>query len=286
MPRKYRTTAAKNKQSIKRSRGAKAQQKQIQSNQNQIVAIKNHINLTKQRIRWHCGFTGVSITAYPLIIPLTSGPSTTNPATLNQAIPLPVPWNITMTPRPQDTAQLRNKVVVNKQYIDLTVTAGNENAQLQFTAFMVQLQDKVAEQTYDATGGMTQLVRGEDYITPLNSLSQDSGYGAFLNNARFKIIKRLEFETFSGASGGAGGSTGNVGQGTRSGVLHRCQAKLNYGSTLFKSAGGGDSSATLEYGNLNPEQKRFIVIFSDNSLVDLQFPTVSMSSLITGYAAE
>ncbi len=191
-----------------------------------------------------------------------------------------------MTPSPQNNTVLRSKVVVNKQYIDLTITSGSEQSPLQFTAFMVQLQPKVAQQTYTDTGGMTALTRDDDFITPLNSLSADSGYGAFMNNSKYRIIKRLEFETLGGASGGAAGSTGNTGKGTRTGILHRCQAKLNYGSTIFKSSGSGESSSSLNYSEINPEQKRFIVIFSDNSLLDLQYPTVSMSSLITGYAAE
>lgn len=287
MARKRKTTATKNKRRIRRARPtARNQRRQIASTQNQIIAIKKHINLTKQRMRWHCGFTDVAMTAYPLIIPLTSGPSVTNPANMNTVVATPVPWNVTMTPAPQNSSVLRSKVVVNKQYIDLTVKSASENSPLSYTAFIVQLVDNSAQQTYDTTGSMSTLVRGEDYISPLNALGQDSGYGAYINNARFRIIKRLEFETLGGASGGAAGSTGNTGRGTRTGILHRAQAKLNYGSTLFKSTGDGDSSLTLQYEQLNPEQKRFIVIFSDNSLVDLEFPSVSMSSLITGYAAE
>jgi len=284
---KRRTTAIKNKRRIRRARPtARNQKRQIASTQNQIIAIKQHLNLTKERMRWHCGFTDVAVTAYPLIIPLTSGPSTVAPAALNNIVALPIPWNVTMTPSPQNNTVLRSKVVVNKQYIDLTIKAGSEQSPLQFTAFIIQLQSKTASQTYTDTGGMTSMTRDDDYCTPLNSLSQDSGYGAFVNNAKYRIIKRLEFETLGGASGGAAGSTGNVGKGSRTGILHRCQAKLNYGSTLFKSSGQGESSSSLNYSEINPEQKRFIVIFSDNSLVDLEYPTVSMSSLITGYAAE
>jgi len=226
------------------------------------------------------------MTAYPLIIPLTSGPSVNAPANMNTVVATPVPWNVTMTPAPQNSSVFRSKVVVNKQYIDLTIKSNTENSPLSYTAFIVQLEDKTAQQTYDDTGSMSTLVRGQDYISPLNALGQDSGYGAYINNARFRIIKRLEFETLGGASGGAAGSTGNTGRGTGTGILHRTQAKLSYGSTLFKSSGDGDSSLTLQYESLNPEQKRFIVIFSDNSLIDLEFPSVSMSSLITGYAAE
>ena len=40
----------------------------------------------------------------------------------------------------------------------------NENAQLQFTAFMVQLQPKVAQQTYTDTGGMTALTSDDDTL--------------------------------------------------------------------------------------------------------------------------
>lgn len=287
MPPRRKTTATKNKRRIRNRRPtARNQKRQIASTQNQIIAIKNHLNLTKQRMRWHCGFVGLAINSYPLIIPLTSGPSTTNPAVINNLTSTSLPWRVVMTPEPQSTTALRSKVVVNKQYVDLTITSGTENSQLQFTAFVVQLQEKVAQQTYTKTAGMTGLVSDEDYCNPKTALGVDTGYGPYVNNQKFRVIKRLEFETFSGASGGAGGSTGNVGQGTRSGIIHRTQMKLNYGSTLFKSSGDGDSSATLEYADINPEQKRFIVIFSDNSLADLQYPTVSMSSLITGYAAE
>lgn len=288
MPRGRRTTAAaKNRRRVRHQRpNARNQKKQIASTQNQIIAIKTHLNLTKQRMKWHCGFTDVAITSYPLIIPLTSGPSTVNPATMNTVIPFPVQWDTTMTAAPQNSSVLRSKVVVNKQYVDMTIKSNTENAPLQFTAFVVQLVDRTAQQTYADTGNMTTLVRGDDYITPLNSLSADSGYGAYINSAKYRIIRRLEFETLGGASGGAAGSTGNVGRGTRTGILHRTQFKLNYGSTLFKSSGDGDNSLTLEYEKMNPEQKRFIMVFSDNSLIDLQFPSVSMSCLTTGYAAE
>lgn len=287
MPRKYKSTAAKNKRRIaKAAPTARNQKKQIASAQNQIVAIKNHLNLTKERMRWHCGFTGVSMTAYPLIIPLTSGPSATNPAVMNTVIGTSVPWTTTMTPAPQGVNTFRSKTVVNKQYVDLTVTSGNEVALLHLTAFVVQLQPKVASQTYGDTSSMSTLRRGQEFITPLNALGQDSGYGAYLNNQKFKIIKRLEFSTFGDQLATNVGSTGNVGRGPRMGLVHRAQMKLNYGSTLFKSSGDVATTQTLEYADINPEQKRFIVIFSDNSLTDLEFPSVSMSSLITGYAAE
>ena len=109
------STATKNSRRIRKSRPtARNQKKQIASTQNQIVAIKQHLNLTKERMRWHCGFTDVSITSYPLIIPLTSGPKNLSPAQMNTVIATPVPWNATMTPTPQNLGTLRNKVVVNK----------------------------------------------------------------------------------------------------------------------------------------------------------------------------
>ena len=142
MPRR-RTTAIKNKRRIRRARPtARNQKRQIASTQNQIIAIKQHLNLTKERMRWHCGFTDVAVTAYPLIIPLTSGPSQVAPAALNNLVALPVPWNVTMTPSPQNNTALRSKVVVNKQYIDLTIKSATEPDPLQFTAFIVQLQEK------------------------------------------------------------------------------------------------------------------------------------------------
>lgn len=287
MPRKRKTTATKNRRRIRRQRPtARNQKRQIASTQNQIVAIKQHLNLTKERMRWFCGFDSVSVTTYPLIIPLTSGPKPQLPANMNTVVPTPVPWNATMTPTPQNLGTLRSKVVVNKQYIDLRVSTGNEQSVISFTAFIVQLQPKAAQQTYQETTQMSALTRDADYCCPTDSLGNDSGYGAYINNQRYKIIKRLEFETLGGASGGAAGSTGNVGRGTRTGIMHRAQAKINYGSTIFKSTGNNATSQTLSYSEILPEQKRFILLFSDNALVDLEFPTVSLSSLITGYAAE
>ena len=291
MPRRRKTTAAKNKRRIRTRRPtARNQKKQIASTQNQIIAIKKHLNLGKERMRWHCGFHDVSITGYPLVIPLTSGPSTVNPAVMNTTLGTDVPWNVTMTPAPQNSSALRSKCVVNKQYVDLSISAGNETDLLQFTAFLVQLQPKVAQQTYDNTSSMSSLVRDDDFVTTNTVLGTDSGYGAYLNNSKYKIIKRLEFETAghppTGYTGNPGTATGNTGRGTNSWYLKRTQFKVNYGSTLFKSSGLGESQLTLSYPEINPEQKRFIIIFSDNSITDLEDPTVSMSSLITGYAVE
>lgn len=233
----------------------------------------------------------MTINSYPFIIPLTSGPSTANPASLNNIGGTTVPWNVVMTPQPQHASSLRSKVVVNKQYVDLTVTAGNEDSLLQFTAFLVQLQPKVAQQTYADTSSMSSMTRDADFATPSTSLGVDSGYGPYINNQRYKILKRLEFETGGVAPSNSdppqvGGSTGNVGRGTRSWYAMRTQFKVNYGSTVYKSSGDQENALTLEYSKINPEQKRFIVIFSDNGIGDLESPACSMSSLVTGYAAE
>lgn len=292
MPRKPRTTAAKNRRRIQnRKPTASNQKKQIASTQNQIVAIKRHLNLTKERCRWHSGFVDVSMTTYPLIIPLTSGPSSVNPAVMNTIVGTNVPWNSTMTPVPQNSSVLRSKVVVNKQYVDLTIKSGNETSLVSFTAFLVQLQPKVAQQTYTDTAAMSGMVLNDDYVVPTTALGLETGYGAYINNQKYRIIKRLEFETAGAISSNFPdnlnpGPSGNVGRGTRILQAHRTQFKLNYGSTLFKSSGAGETLSTLQYADINPEQKRFIVIFSDNSLADLEYPTVSMSSLITGYTAE
>lgn len=286
---KPKSTASKNKRRIAKSRPtANNQKKQIASAQNQIIAMKKQLNLDKERCRWHCGFHGVSITNNALIIPLTSGPSSVNPAVVNNLTGTSCVWNMTMTPIPQNSSVLRSKVVVNKQYVDLTITAGNEGSTTQFTAFLVQLQPKVAQQTYVATSGMTSLSINDDFAAPLTSLGANTGYGPYVNNQKYKIIKRLEFETggFEHIHGAGTTATGNTGRGTRSWYLHRTQFKVNYGSTLMKSSGDGDSLSTLQYADINPEQKRFIIIFNDNNTLDLQYPTVNMSSLITGYTCE
>ena len=298
MPRR-KSTAVKNRRRIRRQRPtARNQKRQIASTQNQIIAIKKHINLTKQRMRWRCGFVGLNMDEYPLIIPLTSGPSVTTPATVNNSgVPQSVAWVETMTAATNsgnNTGNARSTFVVNKQYCDLTIMSGSEAALISHTAFIVQLKDKTARQTYVDTAGMSSLTRGNDYATPDSNTvpATDSGYGAFINTDKYKIIKRLELET-AGSLGTAfpdklhPGASGNNGRGTRTMQCHRAQFKLNYGSTVLKSAGDSQQDGgSLNYDDINPEQKRFLIIFNNNALVDGEYPTVSLSSLITGYAAE
>jgi archaellin len=296
MPRKARTTATKNKRRIRWSRPtARNNKRAIASTQNQIIALKRHMNLTKERMRWHCGFVEKPMSAYPFIIPLTSGPSTTTSAKLNDGSLTPVAWNETMTARNGsggNTGNNRSSFVINKQYVDLTITSGNENALLNHTAFVIQLKDKTAQQTYSDTAGVTSLTRDADYCVPDAAAGVDSGYGAYINTDKYKIIKRLEFETVgivpsAHPENKALSASGDVGKGTRTLQVIRRQFKINYGNTQLKSAGGPqEDGGSLVYDEINPEQKRFIVIFSNNSLLDGQQPNVSMSSLVTGYAAE
>ena len=289
MPRRTRKTATLNKRRIRKQRPtANNQKRQIMSTQNQILSIKRHLNLQKERIRWHCGVVGASVTSYPLIIPLTSGPSISNPAVINNIASTPLPWNVTMTPSVQNVLTSRNKIIINKQYVDFTITGGNENELLHYTAFLVQLNARNATQTYQDTGAMSGMVRNEDFVTPTNTLGVDTGYGSYINTDKYKIIKRLEFDT-AGAwpLANPGNATGNVGKGTNSWYVKRTQFKVNYGSTLMSAAGDAASTgASLPYAEIKPEQKRFIVVFSNNSLTDLEYPTFNISSLITGHAVE
>lgn len=263
---------------------ARNQRRQIKSNQSQLVAIKRQLNLNKQRLRWRCGFTEIPVTAYPMIIPLTSGPATTGPALTSTGVA--VTWDVTMTAHPQDINTLRSKVVVNSQWIDLSITGGSEPSPLYFTAFVVQLQDDTASQVYTETTNMTTLVKDVDYCCPINNVGADSGYGAYMNNARFKILDRMEFSTMGATIGWPGGPPGgNTGSGLGA-ALKRRQFKLNYGNTVLKSTGDGATSQSLPYAEIDPKHKRFIVLFSDNSNLDGQYPNVAFSSLITGYAAE
>lgn len=286
-----RSSARRNTRRIKYRRpSARNQRRQILSNQRQLTAVKQQLNLNKERVRWRSGFTEIAMTATSgvNIIPLTSGPSTVNAAVMNTVIGEIVPWDITMTPVPQSSNVLRSKYVINNQYVDLLITAGNETAALNYTAFLVQLQPKTATQTYAETGSMTTLIRDTDYATPLNALGVDSGYGAYMNTSRFKIIKRLEFETagYSPGANAIGQATGNVGSGTNSWAMKRCQFKVPYGNTVLKSTGLQATGSGLAYSEIPPEHKRFIVIFSNNSLLDAEVPNVAMSCLTTGYACE
>ena len=193
-----------------------------------------------------------------------------------------------MTPEPQAINTLRSKVVVNQQFLDLSITGGTEPSPLYLTAFLVQLQPKCALQTYQDTSNMTTLAKDSDYCCPDTVVpGVASGYGAYLNASRFKIIKRMEFCTMGPTIGWPGGPPG-VSQDTQGlgAALKRSQHKLSYGQTVLKSTGSQADSQDLTYADIDPKHKRFIVIFSDNSVVDNQYPNVALSVLTTGYAAE
>jgi len=195
-----------------------------------------------------------------------------------------------MTPVPQNSTALRSKYVVNNQYVDLSISAGTEIDMIHYTAFLVQLQPKTATQTYAETAGMSVLTHNSHYATAPGPLGTDSGYGAYMNTSQFKIIKRLEFESAGsppiGYVGNPGTATGNIGSGTNSWYVKRCQFKVPYGNTVLKSSGQQTSGLTLKYDQIAPEHKRFIVIFSTNSLLDGKMPECAMSCLTTGYALE
>lgn len=286
MPRRKRTTAQKNKRRIKYRRPtANNQKRQILSNQNQIVSIKRHLNLTKQRMRWHCGFSEIAMNEYPLIIPLTSGASNVSPATTNTTPAQSMVWNSTMTASPESDATQMSKVVVNTQWVDMAITGGTEPSPLYHTAFLVQLNEKCASQVYNETVNMSTLFRHRDYATPNNAAGIDSGFGPYLNSDRFKIIKRLEFSTVAAGTGWPGGPPSNDGPGLGAAV-RRTQFKINYGNTVLTSTGNDADQNTLNYSEIDPHKKRFIILFTDNDLLDGEYPNVAISSLVTGYAAE
>lgn len=281
--RRNQRTSIKNRRRIVRSKPtASNQRRQILSNQNQITAINKHLSLTKERIRWHCGFAERQITAYPYVIPLTSGPSSSTPALTSTGVP--VPWTVTMTAKTQNDETLRNKAVANTQWVDLSISGGDEPEPLYFTAFLVQLQEDTASQVYFETSNMATLTRGTDFMTPnVAGGVTDSGYGPYLNNDRFKILKRMEFCTLGPTIGWPGGPPGGNMGGGLGAAVRRTQFKINYGNTTFKSTGQMASLQSLPYAEIDPKHKRFIVIFSDNNLDNFKYPTVVMSSLITGY---
>ena len=284
---KRRSSARSNLRRIKYRRpSARNQRRQIQSNQRQLMSLRQHVRLHKERIRWRSGFIEQQITTFPYIIPLTSGPSPNAPAVTSSGVA--VPWQVTMTTEPQTINTLRSKVVVNNQWLDLSITGGNEPSPLYLTAFIVQLMPKAANQTYAETTNMTVMNKDSDYACPdvISVPPVASGYGAYLNTSRYKIIKRMEFSTLGATIGWPGGPPGgNTGSGLGA-ALKRSQHKLSYGNTVLKSTGDGASSNDLEYSEIDPKHKRFIVIFSDNSTVDNQFPNVALSVLTTGYSAE
>ena len=298
--RRSTRSSLKNRRRIVRRRPtARNQKRQILSNQNQIAALRRELTVMKHPITYGGGFKNVSLKSgdtSPMIIPLTNGPrqGSLNTAQANDGTSLFSPtdcgWRVTMS-NLGSTTQIRDGLKLWRQYVTMQIAPGNESAYISHQLFLVKLQPDVATDVYAETGDMTTLVKHRDYYCQdiENAATAHAQFGVFLNTSRYKIIKKWHFSTVGGNDHIAG---------IYKPVKRTVKFSCNYGGSTVRVSGGGPSATSngvaqmaagdqvtldsIEYDDIDPKHKYFLVAFNDNEPGDLQYPQLSMSWLVKG----
>lgn len=253
----------------------------------------------KHPVTYGGGFKNVSIKSgdtSPMIIPLTSGPrqGTLNTALANDGSTLVNPtdcsWRVTMS-NLGSTTQIRDGLKIWRQYVTMQLAPGSEAAYINHQLFLVKLQPDVATDIYRETNDMTTLVKHRDYYCQdIETLATaHAQFGVFLNTSRYKIVKRWNLHTVGGND-----HISDVYRPSKPTVKFTC----NYGGALMRASGGGPSGTTagiatevvgdrtniesIEYDDIDPKHKYFLLAFNDNEPADLEYPTLSMSWLVKG----
>lgn len=275
---KYMVSKNKLVRKAKRSKGAAAQSQQIQTLSRQVEIVKDKLKDHSIPVYYKAGYSS-NTDVYPLIVPLSSGPSSTAPAGSNNAPNDDLEWYPCFNTEYATSAVNKDKqnIKLYSQYVDVIVESGNEEDMLIHTVFLVSLNDLDgrARRTYNDTASMHTWTAGEDFI----SNSDRSGAQAYINPERYQIHKRWEFHTCGDVvtepTAGAAGTIRNM-----SGAINRFGCKVNYSGRHIKVSGIGTDLDDLHYNDIAPGSKYWLVFFSDNSTLDLENPTVSVNSII------
>lgn len=270
-------------QRAKMSKSAAAQSKQIQTLARQVGNLKDASRELTLPVFYKSGYSSRT-DAYPLIVPLTSGPSLTDAAETNNTPSDQMYWDMVFNYRNAGNDIQRKNIKLYSQYVDCILEPGGEQQTLIHTLFLIKLRNDEgqAQKTYETTGHMQHLSEGEDFC----SNTGRAGAQAFMNPLKFDIIKRWEkhtmgdkvFESIDPGAGEIERSGGAILN--NAGGISRWTFKINYGGRHIKSVGRDKSVNDLVYQDLNPEDKYFLIAFSDNSTLDLENPLLSVSSIV------
>lgn len=261
----------------KRRKGAGAQSKQIQTLARQVDHLKESTRELTIPINWAVSYKSRT-DAYPLCVPLTSGPRSgefgvaqTNNTPIDR-----MDWVKWGTYPGALINNQKANLKLYSQYVDMILEPGGEVDLLNHTIFVVQLRDDnegLARSTYIRTNGVTSLDQSVDYITNIDN----PGSQAWLNPQLYKIHKRYEAFT-------CGNNDGTLASAplmrNKSGGYNRFGFKLSYGGRHLRAAEASAEVQSITYDDIPPEYKYFIIAFSDNSVVDLENPSLSVSSTI------
>lgn len=278
MPKRY-----KKKKSVihdaKRKKGANAQSKQIQTLARQVDNLKDNTRELTVPVNWHCGYKSRT-NAYPLIVPLTSGPkSGTGSTAYTNNTPIDymnwVKWG--SFPGGAINNQKGN-LKLYSQYVDMILEPGGEIDLLNHVIYVVQLRDDdegMARQTYNRTNNMSSMTLDLDYCQNVGN----PGSQVWLNPQLYRIHKRYEAFTAGNTNEPISSDTGIIMQNHSAGY-NRFGFKLSYGGRHLRATERSAEIQSITYDDIPPEYKYFIVAFSDNSVADLENPSLSVHSTI------
>ncbi|AXH75958.1 MAG: putative capsid protein [Cressdnaviricota sp.] len=262
-------------QDAKEKKSAPAQSKQIQTLARQVDNLKEANREHSTPVYYKMSYSSRT-NAYPLVVPLTAGPSPASVASTNNSPVDDCKWIKTFNYAEAVSASKQN-LKLYSQYVDVILEPGNEEDILIHTFFLVKLRNEEdrARRTYRQTTSMTVLTPDNDYCTNTDR----DGAQAWLNADRYEIIKRWELHTCGDEkvepTPGASGIIQNF-----SGAINRFGFKINYSGRQLKVTGTSTQISDLIYAEITPESKYFLIGFSDNSTIDLENPLLSVSSIV------
>lgn len=160
-----------------------------------------------------------------------------------------------------------NKIIHKSAGLDMRVTlenpVNNEENTIGFTAFLVSLKDDIGAVFNPGTGGLTLVANQTHYI--------NQGM-AMLNKKMFNIhrVKRFHLTNH-------GTPLAQSAAQTQYGTDCRWYWKVSLNKTIQNPQGNWKSLNSA----LDPSKQYYVLIFNDNSIVDLESPTVSVSAVHT-----
>lgn len=161
-----------------------------------------------------------------------------------------------------------NKIIHSSVGMDIEITLentlNNEESTTRFTTFLVSLKDNIGSAFNPSSGALS--------LTPDIHYYQQAGGQCLLNKKCFNIhkIKRFTLTNYDTAL------TASAAQ-SQYGTVQRWYWKLPIGKVIQNPTGSWDQLGT----GLDPSKTYYILVFNDNSTLDLENPVFRMSAIHT-----
>lgn len=155
-----------------------------------------------------------------------------------------------------------NTVIWKSTGIDIRFTNGNESGNVNFTVMLLKFTD-LAKKLIDATGAVT-LNAGDAYYT-------QSGL-TMVNKRYFKVLATKRFSL-----GNAGQASSTSTAQTQFGTDRRYYMKISPNKKIINPA--GDFTSLTQ--SLDPSGNYMICVFNNNSILDLEYPDMTMNAVHT-----